>query len=643
MRPPVLFALAIISVILSATSVFAHGSGYFAFDPDTSSPLLPPSGAAVYEVFRPHNDFLRGLDIWVDNVTGTADVSFGLRDENNDLLAAKTVTVPVLAAKWGGNKVHVDFDSSVPVAYDREYKIKILTDDTNLRIYKANRISVVLHNADDISEPLIGFARLNAVDQNYSLKYALYETTEASLPAIVSASGTAVSETQAKISFSATEPVDAQVEYGPADGAYTNTAGFSGVYKICVPLAPACSVIIGVVAGTNYNFRLTVKDEWGNTAEFVSSFGTPGAPPPPSDTQAPSIPTSLSATAISSSQINLSWTASTDNIGVTGYHIYRGGTLIAAVTTGTTYSDTGLNPATLYSYSVVAYDAAGNVSGYSSIVSGTTQATLPPPGPPAPPPGGETPPDIIPPTILNARLVSATANSATFVWTTNEAADSLALVKRGLDIFGVASDPTFELEHLLTVTGLMPNTDYFVTLVSRDPSANVASQNLTFGTRATDESSEQASSSNPDTQTVGGIIIGGTEPAGGDGGSLGGFNVAWKSKSGAEPEGGYRVDIFDDNWVLVGQRTLPSGTHATRFDDLFAGNYRVVVYELKNGTAEKVSSPAPVTIKVSWLQGASAYSAYFAFALVLLSTMFISLFLIEKKRRVGLAATKVSQ
>jgi hypothetical protein len=92
------------------------------------------------------------------------------------------------------------------------------------------------------------------------------------------------------------------------------------------------------------------------------------------DNQAPTIPASLSATAVSSSQINLSWTASTDNVGVTGYRIYRGGTQIG--TSGTnSYQNTGLSPSTSYSYTVAAYDAAGNVSGQSSSASATTQAS----------------------------------------------------------------------------------------------------------------------------------------------------------------------------------------------------------------------------------------------------------------------------
>jgi chitodextrinase len=89
------------------------------------------------------------------------------------------------------------------------------------------------------------------------------------------------------------------------------------------------------------------------------------------DTQAPSVPTNLSAAAVSTSGINLSWSASTDNVGVVGYKVFRGGVQIATTTT-TSYANTGLNANTTYSYTVSAYDAAQNVSAQSSASSATT-------------------------------------------------------------------------------------------------------------------------------------------------------------------------------------------------------------------------------------------------------------------------------
>ena len=100
------------------------------------------------------------------------------------------------------------------------------------------------------------------------------------------------------------------------------------------------------------------------------------------DTQPPTMPTNLTATAVSGSQINLSWTASTDNVGVTGYLIERcagvGCSSFARVLTvpGTTYSDTGLVSNTSYTYQVKATDAAGNFSPYSNTATATTLSTI---------------------------------------------------------------------------------------------------------------------------------------------------------------------------------------------------------------------------------------------------------------------------
>src|SRR5207244_3741061 len=92
-----------------------------------------------------------------------------------------------------------------------------------------------------------------------------------------------------------------------------------------------------------------------------------------SDTTAPSAATGLTSTVISSSQINLSWTASTDDVAVTGYRIFRNNVQIAT-STATSFDDSGLAASTTYNYAVAAYDAAGNVSPNSTGVAATTQS-----------------------------------------------------------------------------------------------------------------------------------------------------------------------------------------------------------------------------------------------------------------------------
>ena len=96
------------------------------------------------------------------------------------------------------------------------------------------------------------------------------------------------------------------------------------------------------------------------------------------DVTNPSDPTGLGAVAISSGRVDLSWTASTDNVGVTGYEIFRNGTLVTSVGAVTTFADTTAAPSTAYTYQVRAFDAAGN-RGQSASASTTTPSARPRP------------------------------------------------------------------------------------------------------------------------------------------------------------------------------------------------------------------------------------------------------------------------
>ncbi len=114
--------------------------------------------------------------------------------------------------------------------------------------------------------------------------------------------------------------------------------------------------------------------------QFVSTAGTTldsGSIPckgSATDTTPPSQPQNLTATAVSRTQVQLSWDASTDDVGVTAYDIYRDGALIASAAPPAGYLDQTVQAGTTYNYDVVARDAAGNSSLPSSTATVTTPA-----------------------------------------------------------------------------------------------------------------------------------------------------------------------------------------------------------------------------------------------------------------------------
>lgn len=97
------------------------------------------------------------------------------------------------------------------------------------------------------------------------------------------------------------------------------------------------------------------------------------------DTQPPSVPTGLAATASAPHIVNLTWNPSTDDVGVAGYEIYRNGALLTSIGAATNYTDTPVSPSFTYNYQVQARDVAGNLSARSTVASATTPADTTPP------------------------------------------------------------------------------------------------------------------------------------------------------------------------------------------------------------------------------------------------------------------------
>jgi chitodextrinase len=154
------------------------------------------------------------------------------------------------------------------------------------------------------------------------------------------------------------------------------------VYRDALP-SPVASVVgttfsdSGLTPQSTHSYRVVASDAAGN----LSGFSNTATASTPADTTPPTAPTNLSAVGINSSTINLSWTASTDNVLVSGYLVFRdGGPASIATVSGTSFSDTGLALGSTHSYTVKAFDSSNNQSPASNTATASTQGadTIPP-------------------------------------------------------------------------------------------------------------------------------------------------------------------------------------------------------------------------------------------------------------------------
>ena len=224
------------------------------------------------------------------------------------------------------------------------------------------------------------------------------------------------------------------------------------------------------------------------------------------DVTAPTVPTGLTASSTSSTSILLNWVASTDPVisgqttsGVAGYQIYQcaGAGCTPTVQLGTSvpisFSSTGLTPSTVYVFRLKAYDAAGNVSAFSTTATATT--------PPAP--------DVTPPVISAIVAGSIGQTSATITWTTNENSDTQ--VDYGLtSAYGSSSTLNASLvtSHSVPISGLSAGTTYHYRVKSRDAAGNLApsADNTFITTSAPDTTAPTISITAPAAGNVSGVV-----------------------------------------------------------------------------------------------------------------------------------------
>jgi chitodextrinase len=215
------------------------------------------------------------------------------------------------------------------------------------------------------------------------------------------------------------------------------------------------------------------------------------------DTTPPSTPTGLTSPSHTASTVALSWTGSTDNVGVTGYQILRGGTQVGTAT-GPSFTDTGLNPSTQYTYTVKAYDAAGNLSAASAPLTVTTSAAT-----------DTTPPSV--PTGLTSPSHTATTVALSWTASTDNVGVTGYQVYRGSTLAGSPTGSSF------TDAGLSPSTQYTYTVKALDAAGNVsaASAPLSVTTSAAGQSGSYEAEASGNTLSGGAVVASCTGCSGG--------------------------------------------------------------------------------------------------------------------------------
>jgi len=200
--------------------------------------------------------------------------------------------------------------------------------------------------------------------------------------------------------------------------------------------------------GTAYAYTVLAIDAAGNASPVSSATATPA------DTAAPSVPTGLAATP-GNAQVSLTWTASTDNVGVTGYRVYRDNVLIASPSTPY-YSDSAVTNSITYAYKVVAVDGSANASAATAPVSATPTAPV----------AGDTQA----PTVPTGLVGTPGTGQASLTWTAST--DNVGVtgykVYRGGVLVGSPAGPSF------IETGLMNGVAYSYTVAAVDATGNTS-------------------------------------------------------------------------------------------------------------------------------------------------------------------------
>lgn len=276
------FPVTLVLIFANVKSISATAESlYFEFAPAESDSITVSLVATPAQPFYPPNDHLAGFDLWLDNTGSSGAATFEVRDPNDVLLASKTITIPFMAYQYGGTRFHIDLPAQIAVNASKLYEIVVISAMPKLHLYKASILKIIQDNSQTYPAYLVQPALLGTISQDFAFKFALYESHESDPPVIANATTSPISTYTAGIYFTANEPVDYDVDYGPSDQGTIYTTGFTDSYHFCLDTGNYCSATLSVLPGLEYIYDLYAKDEWGNQNVYNGRFTASGEPLPP--------------------------------------------------------------------------------------------------------------------------------------------------------------------------------------------------------------------------------------------------------------------------------------------------------------------------------------------------------------------------
>ena len=253
----------------------------------------------------------------------------------------------------------------------------------------------------------------------------------------------------ANLAVSAATRTSVSLTWSPS----TDNVEVSG-YRVYVNGAPAANptlpaaLVSGLTCGTAFPFEVDAVDTAGNRSPRARITASTAAC---ADTQAPTAPTNVSASSRSATSIALTWSASSDNVGVSGYGLYRGGSSVGSAST-TTAIFSGLTCNTNYTLAVDALDAAGNRSQMATVMVSTTAC-----------------PDSTSPTAPTG-LAASSVTQSSLLLTWNASTDSVGVA--GYDVYRNGTEMASVTSTSSSQGGLACNTSYFFGVEAFDAAGN---------------------------------------------------------------------------------------------------------------------------------------------------------------------------